>query len=923
MSILKKRDLFCLTILFIFFSISVYGAPAPSCTITPTPGGYLSLLSFPVVNGVVYSVTATADSVYIGGNFGIIGPRTGNGSPVNSVTGQIISGFPEVSGTVINTAISDGSGGWYVAGDFDYVAGISRQSIAHIYSNGALDPDFSPTAFGVFKKLLLYGGSLYVAGNFMNINSSGRSSIAKLNPVTGAVDMTFNVTDNFGGFAVNTMYPDGSNLVLGGSHFSNGVIEYGSVIKVNALTGARIPAFNPVIAGTVLDIDGDGTNYYIAGGSFQVNEPSQIRRGIAKINASTGILDTSFITDVNSASLYDDAVYDVCVDAASVYIAGRFASVNATTAKFIVKLDQINGALDTSFSAGPDNSVFVITPSGSDLYIGGAFVSVSNTARLACAKISKTTGIPDNSFMPNASHQVITIANDGANIFLGGYFSSIGAIQRRALAKIDISTGLVDASFDAKMGSSVNVICLADNYIYVGGAFYSAGGYGRRMVAKLDAATGNGDASFFPGIIEGVSSNEVYGLAFDGTNLYMGGDMTSIGGITRSYLAKVDGITGAVDPVFNQGASGSVRNVFIIGNDIYYGDINTSRIRKASMITGAIDTSYNPNVSGDTIAFDGSNIYSSGSSKLRKYDWITGIFDPNFPVLNSSEDVELDTSAGWLYYCGSFNNDNGDGLYFISRADIYNNYIDHSFVPPVDGWCRGIAISQDRKKLFTGGNFRRSTYHNAWGFAAFCVENGPTQTVTPICSPTRTGTCTATITPTRTTTGTRTPTSTDTPVLSPTPTFTITETFSATETHTSSPTTTITPTFSITETITVTKTATVSQTPSSTSTITQTPTVTPEISLYSENEMMVYPNPFNERMQVFLRNDSGADSVEIKIYTVSLRLVCGEEFDAIPEMKYSIKTENLANGTYIVCAILFKDKEVIYRKVLPAIKIRR
>ena len=87
--------------------------------------------------------------------------------------------------------------------------------------------------------------------------------------------------------------------------------------------------------------------------------------------------------------------------------------------------------------------------------------------------------------------------------------------------------------------------------------------------------------------------------------------------------------------------------------------------------------------------------------------------------------------------------------------------------------------------------------------------------------------------------------------------------------------------------------------------------------------MMVYPNPFNERMQVFLRNDSGADSVEIKIYTVSLRLVCGEEFDAIPEMKYSIKTENLANGTYIVCAILFKDKEVIYRKVLPAIKIRR
>jgi hypothetical protein len=126
--------------------------------------------------------------------------------------------------------------------------------------------------------------------------------------------------------------------------------------------------------------------------------------------------------------------------------------------------------------------------------------------------------------------------------------------------------------------------------MYAGGAFSSVssapgvpgGTFARSNIVAFNATSGV-ITSFAPSI-----NGEVWGLASDGTSLWVGGTFTSVNGVARRGLAKLNLTTGAVDPAFNAGfTSGKVDELALVGGRLIASGTFTGRIRAVNPATGA------------------------------------------------------------------------------------------------------------------------------------------------------------------------------------------------------------------------------------------------------------------------------------------------------------------------------------------------
>ena len=89
------------------------------------------------------------------------------------------------------------------------------------------------------------------------------------------------------------------------------------------------------------------------------------------------------------------------------------------------------------------------------------------------------------------------------------------------------------------MNNDVNALAISGTDLYVGGVFTTAGGAAASRIAKWNgsawSALGSG-VNFAANIL--AEHATVHALAVSGTDLYVGGDFSSVGTIASSYLAK-------------------------------------------------------------------------------------------------------------------------------------------------------------------------------------------------------------------------------------------------------------------------------------------------------------------------------------------------------------------------------------------------
>jgi uncharacterized delta-60 repeat protein len=185
--------------------------------------------------------------------------------------------------------------------------------------------------------------------------------------------------------------------------------------------------------------------------------------------------------------------------------------------------------------------------------VGGT--GLNRIARVA-ANSTLDTGFYPN---PNGDVRSVAVQADG-KILLGGGFTAVGGTTRNRIARVS-ANGTLDAGFNpnaTSLNNGVRSVALqADGQILLGGDFTSVGGTTRSGIARV-AANGTLDASFNPNAYTDVLSVAVQA---DG-QILLGGGFTSMGGTMRNRIARVAS-NGTLDASFNPNADSEVYSVAV------------------------------------------------------------------------------------------------------------------------------------------------------------------------------------------------------------------------------------------------------------------------------------------------------------------------------------------------------------------------
>ena len=611
-----------------------------------------------VLNGSVTAMVKNGSNLIIAGNFTRISPRSGGGlilkksscSNLSCLSSGIssLSTMPKVAGTVYST-ISDGAGGFYIGGSFSKIGSMTRNNIARILSNGAVDSSFNPNVSGMVNTMLLSGGTLYVGGDFYSIGGQTRHNLAALNPTSGSV-LSLNIGTN-------------------GIHS----------------------------IGTIRSLASDGTTLYV-GGQF-TTLGTESRKGLGAITLSSGVV-TSFDSGADNSEDIFTAVNSIYLLGSSLYVGGDFTDIGGSARRSFAEIDTSTG-LATSFNPSPstsgfsnDSTINAIEYDGTNLWASGYFSSIGGQTRNNLAVIDISTGLA-SSVNPSLSGSVSSLKIDGSTLYVGGYFNSIGGQSRNHIAAIDVSTGLA-TSFDPNTNGGISAIAFNATNLFVGGSFTGIGGVTRNYIAEMSLISGQ-PTSFNPNPNGGISS-----LILDGSTLYVGGGFSSVGGQTRNNIAAINTST-SLAASFNPNSNGPINSMLLESGVLYVGGnfsniggsnrtslaaINTSTSLATSFSTTMTEWSPIPETIS-SLALNGSTLYVAGQFSsiggetrncLAALSTSTGLattFNPNPTdpsVMGSPLGCEAVTNSmildsGYLYVGGSFTQIGGASRNRIAQID--------------------------------------------------------------------------------------------------------------------------------------------------------------------------------------------------------------------------------------------------------------
>ena len=151
-----------------------------------------------VLDGVVFAHAQVGDRIFVGGNFQQV--RTIDGNTItqphifayHADTGIIDPNFrPVLNNQVRALTTSNDGNALYVGGRFSSWDDQFPLRIARLDAEGNLDTRFQARASAQVLGIEEARGSLFFAGDFLDVSGVSTNGIAKVNPITGAVDTRF------------------------------------------------------------------------------------------------------------------------------------------------------------------------------------------------------------------------------------------------------------------------------------------------------------------------------------------------------------------------------------------------------------------------------------------------------------------------------------------------------------------------------------------------------------------------------------------------------------------------------------------------------------------------------------------------------------------------------------------------------------
>ncbi|MGB6047516.1 MAG: hypothetical protein WBG34_07930 [Flavobacteriales bacterium] len=702
------------------------------------------------VNATV--VDSVNNLLYLGGSFDHVGPHTPYLGSVDPQTGEADVSFPVVDDDVYSI-IPDGSGGWYVGGDFNEINGVTRTGLARINPDGSVHP-FAPTIGNpIFSKvfaLALSGDTLFVGGTFTSVNGVYLNNLAAIN-VTNNTVLWFNPNVNNDVLALTVS----NSILYVGGRFTNINTSVRSRCASFTLDDLNLTNWNPSPNGAIRSILLDPTGVFLVGDQFSIGGVN--RRGVAKVGSGGfGVVDTwdAFSNgDIEAAVLDQGTLYvagtfttvggqnrqglaalDVSTAVASAWapsktggvndmallnnqimVAGDLELVNGQSVSDLVAIDITTGILEP-WDPLPDGPVLALDVSSGQVIAGGSFESIGGRRRTNAVALDLTTGAVSD-WAPDPDGPVYDLALASGSVFIGGDMAQVGGQSRSFLAQVNTTNGAATA-WDPAVNGLVYVLEAYGSDLYIGGAYTSILGSARLHVAKIDA--GNGALQTWAPNVD----NDVLAIMQQGGNVYLGGRFTTVEGIPRLRIASVDAMDGSVS-AWDPGSTGAVLSMDHKNGVLYVGGEFTDfsggsiggqprrHIAALDMTTG-LATGWNGGASqkikkvkilGDSLIVCGEMTSAGNASRFG-----VGVLNLNTgaaltwnPRMNSSVDVrDLAVWDGRIHCGGSFTTVSDQERRYL--ASFTTTKIQIASMPDTICPAASANVSVNAEGLFGGAN---------------------------------------------------------------------------------------------------------------------------------------------------------------------------------------------------------------------------
>ena len=641
-----------------------------------------------VTDGEIHAVAQAGGKIFAAGPFTRVTSWTGGLARTDLTTGTLIPGTPGIEGEV-SAIVSDGSGGWYIGGEFVRSEDGTCPNLVHIVEPGRIDPQFCPRVEPVVA-IALAGGRLYVAsdprGNvaerLIAVDLKTGASLDWVLDADGGYDDSADQDRNTLGPGIHALASDGETLYVGGFFDALGRQSRTHLAALDGRTGELLPwrpriegqgdAYSPTDAASGEEIPyprayvgalavGGGAIY--AGGSFDLVD------GAPRASLAAFELDGGGVTDwapknralrggVEAIAVADDTVAIAAGrfrDGTSVL---RFAASSNSPAEWARAIDsRVNG-----LAFGRDGDIVAV----------GDFTRVGRTARSRAAMLAPDGRV--TAWEPVPTSTVSAVVADGRTVLLGGAFSGLGGSPRDGLAAFEARSGALlpwspsvdDVTYRDEIDASnapTYELAATDEHLYVFGDFSAINGASRDRLAAF--AVGDGRlADWSPGVVpKGVTSAAI---TAGGDRVYLAFGIF----VDHDFFTSATAVTSAGDVVWATPDSWDVdtNDLVLAGGELWLGGDSAPYLQALDADSGALKDQEAPRFGSegydhpwiDELAVLGGVVYAAGV-----FDAVDGFPRPG---LAAFDDGAL---TDWVpRLAGEFDVDTVDGV-SASAGHVY------------------------------------------------------------------------------------------------------------------------------------------------------------------------------------------------------------------------------------------------------------
>ncbi len=332
-----------------------------------------------------------------------------------------------------------------------------------------------------------------------------------------------------------------NKLYVGGSFNQIGQCTGGGV-PLDLNSGALKFSYGnfPIVAGHVNTSVSDGAGGFYIGGYFKTVG------GLPRHHIAHILSDMSLDPNIGVTTEFNDEVNSLEYDSenARLYVAGKFSTISPGLESQGAILD-FNGNINFNQNKIVGEVITSIPDGVGGFYIGGDMswvggIPVSGLVHLL------SNGNVDPLFLPTINNSIRTLLLTNGTLIVGGDFTKINGSTRNYIAALNSTTGGVIGAWNPDSNDTVRALALSDNGVdlYVGGSFFSIGGQIRTGAAKLNIGNGAVDGTWNPNPFGG-SQPIINSIAITGGTIFLGGQFTTVGGLTRPHVASVNNSNGA------------------------------------------------------------------------------------------------------------------------------------------------------------------------------------------------------------------------------------------------------------------------------------------------------------------------------------------------------------------------------------------